>query len=93
MVTEQRGWRPDWTVAPGEILLEALEERSMSQSELARRMGRPTKTINEIVNAKAALTPETAIQLERTLGIDASFGINWRLSIASISRANRRSRS
>jgi len=73
MVTEQRGWRPDWTVAPGEILLEALEERSMSQSELARRMGRPTKTINEIVNAKAALTPETAIQLERTLGIDASF--------------------
>lgn len=73
MAIEQQGWRPDWTVAPGEILLEALEERGMSQSELARRMGRPTKTINEIVNAKAAITPETAIQLERTLGIDASF--------------------
>jgi HTH-type transcriptional regulator / antitoxin HigA len=73
MAIEQQGWRPDWTVAPGEILLEALEERGMSQSELARRMGRPTKTINEIVNAKTAITPETAIQLERTLGIEASF--------------------
>jgi addiction module HigA family antidote len=48
----------------------------MSQSELARRTGRPFKTINEIVNAKAALTPDTAIQLERTLGISASFWNN-----------------
>lgn len=45
----------------------------MTQSELARRMDRPVKTINEIVNGKAAITPETAIQLELTLGISASF--------------------
>ena len=49
MAIEPFAWRPDWAVAPGEILIEALEERAMSQSELARRMGRPTKTINEIV--------------------------------------------
>jgi HTH-type transcriptional regulator / antitoxin HigA len=63
----------DWAVAPGEILLEALEERGMSQSELARRMGRPIKTINEIVKGKAAITPDTALQLELTLGISAGF--------------------
>jgi addiction module HigA family antidote len=63
----------DWAVAPGELLVEALEERGMSQSELARRMGRPTKTINEIANGKAAITPETAIQLEFALGITAAF--------------------
>lgn len=63
----------DWAVAPGEVLLEALEERGMSQSELARRMGRPIKTINEIVNGKAAITPDTALQLELTLGISAGF--------------------
>jgi hypothetical protein len=34
-------------------------------------MDRPVKTINEIVNSKAAITPDTAIQLERTLGISA----------------------
>jgi len=58
-------------VAPGEILAEALEERGMSQSELARRMDRPVRTINEIVNSKAAITPDTSIQLERALGISA----------------------
>lgn len=76
MAAEQTTWRRDWTAAPGEVLVEALEERGMSQSELARRMGRPTKTINEIANGKAAITPETAIQLELTLGITAAFWNN-----------------
>ena len=74
MATNPRtGWTPDWAVPPGEILLEALQDRGMSQSELARRMARPVKTINEIINGKAAITSETAIQLERTLGISARF--------------------
>jgi addiction module HigA family antidote len=76
MATERSTWRPDWAVAPGEILFEALQDREMSQSDLARRMGRPIKTINEIVNAKAAITPDTAIQLEFALGISASFWNN-----------------
>jgi HTH-type transcriptional regulator / antitoxin HigA len=75
MAARQTGAR-DWAVSPGEILAESLEEREMSQSELARRMGRPIKTINEIVNAKAALTPETALQLELVLGIPASLWVN-----------------
>lgn len=66
----------DWAVAPGEILQEALDDRGMTQSDLARRMGRPIKTINEIVNGKAALTPDTAIQLELALGISAGFWNN-----------------
>lgn len=76
MAAEPLSWQPDWAVPPGDILLEALTERGMSQSELARRMGRPTKTINEIVNGKTAITPETAIQLELTLGITAPFWNN-----------------
>lgn len=45
----------------------------MSQSELARRTGRPVKTINEIVKGKTSITPETALQFERVLGISANF--------------------
>ena len=30
-------WRPDWAVPPGETLLEALQDREMTQSELAAR--------------------------------------------------------
>src|SRR3954454_21490287 len=80
MAIDRTAWQRDWAVAPGEILIEALEDRAMSQSELARRMGRPIKTINEIVNGKAAITPDTAIQLERTLGISATFWNNLEAS-------------
>jgi HTH-type transcriptional regulator / antitoxin HigA len=77
MATSSRpGWQPDWAVAPGEILLEALQDREMTQSELAQRLGRPLKTVNEIIKGKAAITPETAIQLERALGISARFWTN-----------------
>jgi len=64
---------PDTVSAPGDTLLDVLEDRGMSQAQLATRMGRPKKTINEIIKGKAAITPETAIQLERTLGISADF--------------------
>src|ERR1700722_8972307 len=63
---------PDYAVPPGEQLAIALEEKGMSQAELATRIGRPQKTINEIVKGKASITPDTAIQLERALGIPAS---------------------
>lgn len=74
MATESASsWQPDWALPPGEILLEVLEDRGMTQSELAQRTGRPLKTINEIIKGKAAITAETAIQLERALGINARF--------------------
>jgi addiction module HigA family antidote len=69
-------YTPDYVSPPGETLEEILDEREMTQVELADRMGRPKKTISEIINGKAAITPETALQLERVLGIPASFWNN-----------------
>jgi len=69
-------YRPDMVSYPGETVLETIEAFGMSQAELAERMGRPKKTVNEIVNGKAAITPETAIQLERVLGVPARFWMN-----------------
>jgi HTH-type transcriptional regulator / antitoxin HigA len=71
--SEQYRYEPDYAVPPGETLAELLEARGMTQVELSLRMGRPTKTINEIVQGKAAITPETALQLENVLGMPASF--------------------
>jgi HTH-type transcriptional regulator/antitoxin HigA len=64
---------PDHVSPPGETLLETLEMHGLSQAELAERTGRPKKTINEIVQGKAAITPETAMQLELVLKVPASF--------------------
>ncbi len=67
---------PELVSVPGETLQEVLDERGISQAELAERMGRSKKTINEIIQGKAAITPETALQLERVLGIPAAFWNN-----------------
>jgi HTH-type transcriptional regulator / antitoxin HigA len=62
---------PDYTVLPGEFVQELLDYAGLSQADLAERTGRPKKTINEIVQGKAAITAETALQFEKVLGISA----------------------
>lgn len=74
MVTNQ--YEPDRVSPPGETLLESIEALGMTQAELSDRLGRPKKTVNEIVHGKAAITPETALQLESVLGIPADFWMN-----------------
>jgi addiction module HigA family antidote len=69
-------YRPDYATSPGETLLEALKERGMTQAELARRIDRPTKTVNQIIKGKTAITAETSIQLETVLHIPAEFWTN-----------------
>lgn len=69
-------FEPDYAVPPGETLVEILHDRGMSQVELAKRTGRHTKTINEIIKGKAPVNPETAIQFERVLGVPAHFWNN-----------------
>lgn len=69
-------YQPNYAFHPGETLAETLESLGMTQKELAERAGRPLKTINEIVQGKAAVTADTAIQLERVTGVPASFWNN-----------------
>lgn len=73
---ETAPFSPDYGTPPGASLREQLEKKGLSQSEVAERTGRPKKTINEIIQGKAAITPETALQLERVLGVPASFWLN-----------------
>ena len=69
-------YSPDYVVHPGEVLEETLEAYGMSQTELARRTGISTKTLSQVVNGKAPVTPDTAIQLERVLGVSAATWTN-----------------
>ena len=64
-------YRPDYAVPPGWILEERLEVQGISHGEFARRCGRSPKLISEIVAGKAPLEPETALQFEKVLGVDA----------------------
>ncbi len=69
-------FHPDYVVTPGETLQETLKSRGMSRADLAERIGRPKKTINGIIKGEVAITPKTALQIERVLGVPASFWNN-----------------
>jgi len=58
-------------VPPGATLQETIDSLGMTQRELALRTGMAPKTINEIINGKAPITPATSILLERVTGIPA----------------------
>jgi HTH-type transcriptional regulator/antitoxin HigA len=67
---------PDYPIPPGETLKETLAIIGMKQTELAQRMNRPIKTINEIIHGKTAITADTALQLERVLGVSSELWLN-----------------
>lgn len=69
-------FQPDYAYPPGDTLIEVLNTIGMTQADLAKRTGRPRKTINNIIQGKNAITAETALQLELALGIPASFWHN-----------------
>ena len=76
MSNQMTSYNPDYTSAPGETLAELLETHGMTQAQLAARTGRPKQHINEIIAAKAPITHDMAIQLERSLGVPAAFWNN-----------------
>src|SRR5487761_1456346 len=63
-------------VHPGEIVSEYVEFRGWTQRDLARRAGLTPKTISEICNGKAPVTPATALAFEKVLRRPAHFWLN-----------------
>jgi len=72
MATATNQFRPDYAVPPGWVLEERLGVEGISHAEFARRCGRSPKLISEIIAGKAPVEPETALQFEKVLGVDAS---------------------
>ena len=71
---------------PGETLRELLRAKGISQKLLAETIGRPVKTVNEIIHAKARITEHTALELEHALNVPAHFWMaletNYRIAVA-----------
>jgi antitoxin HigA-1 len=62
---------------PGEILLEEfLVPLEMSQSALAEHLGITVQRVNEIVNGRRGITPDTAWMLGKAFGISPEFWMN-----------------
>jgi addiction module HigA family antidote len=57
---------------PGEIIKDELEYRGISQRKLAMQIGVPASQMNEVLNAKRALSTEMALLIGQALDIDAT---------------------
>ena len=73
MIEQNLSYRPVEISPPGDTLAELIEERGIAQAELARRMGRPLNAVNEMVLGTKEITEDTALELERVLGVPAHF--------------------
>lgn len=67
----------NYAVAPGEYLEEWIDDHDLSQQRVAELLGSSRKQVNEIVNGHAPITSETAIRLERVVGIPATTWLKY----------------
>ncbi|MEI6451635.1 MAG: HigA family addiction module antitoxin [Actinomycetes bacterium] len=76
----------DLAVPPGEYLEEVIAELDMSKDELARRMRRPAAKLSAVFKGAKAITPDTALQLEKVVGVPAHIWLGleaeYRLTLA-----------
>ena len=63
-------------IHPGRILKRELATRGLSANKLALALRVPSGRITGILNAKGAITPETALRLGRYFGNSAQFWLN-----------------
>jgi HTH-type transcriptional regulator/antitoxin HigA len=90
-MVESKAWLPDWATHPGEHLAEYLDERGLSQAEFARLADMTPKLVNTIVKRANPVTPESALKLERVLGLKAEIWLGiqneWDLHQARLKQA------
>lgn len=70
----------NYAVAPGEYLEEWIDARGFSQQHVADLLGCSRKQVNEIVNGRAPVTSDTAIRLERVVGIPADTWLRYEVA-------------
>src|SRR5256714_12786516 len=68
--------RPFYPIHPGEILADELAELNISPTELARELHVPANRISQLIAGKRAMTADTALRLEKWLGVSAAFWMN-----------------
>ncbi|HVB22073.1 MAG TPA: HigA family addiction module antitoxin [Ktedonobacteraceae bacterium] len=68
--------RPIYPIHPGEIVADELVKLNKTSAELARELHVPANRISQLVAGKRAMTADTALRLERRLGVSATFWMN-----------------
>ena len=77
--------------APGELLADELEARGWTQRDFAQIVAMPYQAVNEIVNAKKEITPQTALKFAEAFGTSPELWLgleqDYRLFLARARRS------
>jgi antitoxin HigA-1 len=80
-------------IHPGLVLADELQERGLSQAQLARHFSILPKTINEICRGRRGISAEMAVMLSKALGASPAFWLNlqknWELARVDLKRMKR----
>lgn len=73
MTEQDLSFTPEWVSPPGDTIMDAIEERDWTQSQLAERLGYTEKHVSLLINAKVPITEESAQKLSRVIGSTPEF--------------------
>ena len=76
MAEKNRGISPDLLIHPGETISDVIEERGITQKELARRSGVSEAFLSDVIHGKKDISKGLAMGLEYSLGVPRSFWLN-----------------
>lgn len=76
MAVKNRGISPDLLIHPGETISDLLEERGITQKELAQRAGVSEAFLSDVIHGKKDISRGLAMGLEYALGVPRSFWLN-----------------
>ena len=76
MAEKKIGISRDLIIHPGETIADILEERGITQTELAKRTGVSSAYISNVIAGKKDISSKFAMALEYALGVPKSFWLN-----------------
>jgi HTH-type transcriptional regulator/antitoxin HigA len=71
--------KPFFATHPGELLLDEMKERKISQIKIANQTGVKASFLNEIIKGKRSIHAHFAISLEKALGIPAEYWLRLQM--------------
>lgn len=64
---------PDWVSPPGDTIADILDEKKMTISDFAQRMGYSGRQANSLLSGQREITPQIAERLQETIGASSDF--------------------
>lgn len=75
-MADPRSFRPDWVSAPGDTIIDILEERGVSHASFATAIGQSPDQARSLLEGRSTITIELARRLAAFLGASIEFWIS-----------------